>query len=110
MFLRTLRRAADFRGFAPVSIDSIGRQGRAGSQRRNRGEQLAAVPDRGHSEGDQIVSCKLRQHIGVDIVVVKRLVVALKAQAPEPAFNVHRRRPHSGSGHPHVTPMVWLTH
>jgi hypothetical protein len=50
-----------------------------GSQGGNRGEQLAAVPDRGHPEGDQIVSRKLWQDRGVNIAFAKRVLILLKA-------------------------------
>jgi hypothetical protein len=36
---------------------------------------------------------------------VKRLVVALEAQALQPAFYVHRCRPGGGSSRPNVTPI-----
>jgi hypothetical protein len=45
-------------------------------------EQLAAVADRGHPEGLQVLGGQFRQDIGVDLVVLERLI--LEPEVPKP--------------------------
>jgi hypothetical protein len=55
---------------------------RCGAERRNCGEELAAMPDRGHPDADQVVGRQLRQHFAIDIVVSERSRVLFE---PQPA-------------------------
>jgi len=48
-----------------------GAAARSGSERGDDGEEFAAVPDRGHTDADQIVGRQLRQHLFVDIIVTE---------------------------------------
>ena len=56
-------------------------------------QELAAMPDRGDAEGAQVVGGQPRQHLGVDVVGLERLDIILQAQVPQPARDVHARRP-----------------
>jgi hypothetical protein len=38
------------------------------------------MADRGHADADQVVGRQLREYLGVDIVVTKRLLVLLEPQ------------------------------
>ena len=42
-------------------------------------EQLAAVADRAHADGAEVLGGEPRQDLGVDVVVTERRLVALEA-------------------------------
>ena len=62
---------------------------RCSAERSDRGQQLAAMADRGHADADQVVGRQLRQHLGVDVVVAERLLVLLEPQTAQPGCDVH---------------------
>jgi hypothetical protein len=70
-----------------------GCRGGAALKYRDGVEELAAVPDRRHANGEQILGGQPRQHLGVDMMGAKRLGVILQAQVPQPVRKVHLRRP-----------------
>ena len=55
----------------------------------DRGQQLAAMADRGHADADQVVGRQLRQHIAIDIVVAECRRVLFKPQPAQPRHHVH---------------------
>ena len=54
--------------------------GHRGAERRNRGEELAAVASEHHAEILEILRRQLRQRFPIDLVVAERWHIALKAQ------------------------------
>ena len=58
-------------------------------QGRDRGQQLAAMADRGYADADQVVGRQLRQHFAIDIVVAECRRVLLKPQPAQPRRYVH---------------------
>ena len=56
-------------------------------------EQPAAMSDRGDAERNQVLGGQPRQHLGVDVVGAEGLEVIREAQIPQPARDVHHRRP-----------------
>ncbi len=66
---------------------------RAGPQRGDGIEQLAAVSDRGDAEPDQIVGGQARQDLGVDVVLAECRLVAREPEALQPAPDVHHPLP-----------------
>jgi hypothetical protein len=54
-------------------------------------QQLTAMADAGNAEFFKVVRGKIAQYFGADVVLAKRHLVALKAEASQPAYYVHRR-------------------
>jgi hypothetical protein len=63
--------------------------GQCGAERSNRGEELAAMADRGHADADQVVGRQLRQHFAIDIVVPECRRVSFEPQPAQPRHYVH---------------------
>ncbi len=55
------------------------------------------MADRGHADADQVLSRKLRQHLGVNIAFSESGRVSLETQAPQPRRYVHQAPPSSSS-------------
>ena len=62
---------------------------RCSAERSDRGQQLAAMADRGHADADQVLGRQLRQNFAIDIVVAECRRIALQAQILQPLRNVH---------------------
>src|SRR5271169_5078035 len=55
----------------------------------DRGQQLAAMADRGYADADQVVGRQLRQHLAIDIVVAECRRVLFEPQSAQPRRYVH---------------------
>jgi hypothetical protein len=62
----------------------------SGEMALHRAEQLASVTNRIHADVAQVLGAQIRQDFGVNVVVAKRLLVALQPQFTQPRANVHR--------------------
>jgi hypothetical protein len=54
-------------------------------------QQLTAMADAGNAQFFKVVRGEIAQYFGADVVLAKRHLVALKAEASQPACYVHRR-------------------
>ncbi len=70
---------------------------RAAAHRGDRGEQPAAVADRGDAETDQVLGRQRGQDVGVDVVVAECGLILPKAEPAQPLRDIgsHARAPSS---------------
>src|SRR6185437_2425457 len=62
------------------------------AQRGERGEQFAAMPDRGDPQPGQILGGQLGEDLGVDVIVAKRRGVLVEAEAAQPLGDIERHQ------------------
>jgi len=63
---------------------------RRGAERGDGGKELAAMADRGHADGDQVVGRQVRQDVSIDFVVAKRRLVLSKTELLQPTRHIDR--------------------
>jgi hypothetical protein len=63
--------------------------GRRAAERSDGVQQLAPMADRGNADLPEILRCKPRQHLPIDLVVAEGRHIALKARTLQPRLDVH---------------------
>jgi hypothetical protein len=63
-----------------VASGAVSATGRVSAQGGDCAQQLATMADRGHADGDQVLSRQLRQDVSVDFVVAERRLVLSKTE------------------------------
>ena len=58
------------------------------SQRGDGREQFATVANRGDAKAQEVFGRKLGQHLGIDVAVAERLLIASEPEAPKPGPDV----------------------
>jgi hypothetical protein len=57
-------------------------------ERRDGARELAALPHRGHAEGDQVALGQLRQDVGIDVLVEEGPRIVLEPETPGTPFGI----------------------
>ena len=60
------------------------------------------MADRGHADGDQVLSRQVRQDVSVDFVVAERRLVLSKTELLQPTRDIDRHRRSPSSGEPSI--------
>src|SRR5271166_2222719 len=58
----------------------------------------AAMADRGHADGDQVVGRQVRQNVSVDLIVAERRLVLSKTELLQPTRDIDRHRRSNSQG------------